>query len=279
MSAPELQGVIDIHAHAGPDSIARCMDAVDLARLAKSSGMRGLVLKNHYEPTASLAYLVRKAVPGIAVFGGITLNLTTGGMNAAAVKHTALVTGGWGRFVWMGSLDTESQVNYERADRPYVRISEDKQLTPAAMEVLAVIAKYDLILATGHSTAGENLLLVREGRRCGIRNIVVTHAMMAPIHMRVEQMKEATEMGAYIEFVYNGIIGPHKEFELSDYAAAIRRLGPAHCILASDLGQAVNPSHVEGLIAFLNGLREQGISQAEIDCMTKENPANLLSLA
>jgi hypothetical protein len=27
--------------------------AIDLARLAKSRGLRGLVLKNHYEPTAS----------------------------------------------------------------------------------------------------------------------------------------------------------------------------------------------------------------------------------
>jgi len=38
--------------------------------MAKSRGMRGMVLKNHYEPTASLAYVVRKEVPGIEVFGG-----------------------------------------------------------------------------------------------------------------------------------------------------------------------------------------------------------------
>ncbi len=43
--------------------------------------MRGLVLKNHYQPTASLAYVVRKEVPGIEVFGGVDLNLSVGGMN------------------------------------------------------------------------------------------------------------------------------------------------------------------------------------------------------
>ena len=59
-----LQGVIDIHAHTDPDSLPRSIDAIDLARLAKSRGMRGLVLKNHYEATASLAYIVRKEVPG-----------------------------------------------------------------------------------------------------------------------------------------------------------------------------------------------------------------------
>ena len=41
--------------------------------------MRGMVLKSHYEPTASMAYLVSKVVPGIAVFGGIDLNRSVGG--------------------------------------------------------------------------------------------------------------------------------------------------------------------------------------------------------
>src|SRR5512144_3404856 len=82
-----LNGVIDIHAHSGPDSTARSIDAIDLAKLAKARGMRGLVLKNHYESTAALAYVVRKEVPGIEIFGGIDLNLTVGGINPAAVER------------------------------------------------------------------------------------------------------------------------------------------------------------------------------------------------
>jgi hypothetical protein len=254
------------------------MDAIDLAQMAKKCGMCGIVFKNHFESTASLAYLVRKAVPGIAVFGGITLNRALGGMNACAVEHMALVSGGWGRFVWMGSLDTESQIRYERSTRPYVSISDGHELLPGTAEVLDSIAKHDLVLATGHSTPQEDLLLIYEARKREIKRVVVTHAMMAPIHMSIEQMRHATAMGAYIEFVYNGLIGPHKEFELSDYAAAIKVLGPAHCVLASDLGQTVNPPHTEGLTQFFVGLRAQGISQAAIDCMSKENPARLLSL-
>ena len=56
-----LSGVIDIHAHTDPDSRPRSIDALDLAKMAKARGMRGLVLKNHFEPTAAQAYLVRKA--------------------------------------------------------------------------------------------------------------------------------------------------------------------------------------------------------------------------
>src|SRR5260370_26355148 len=98
-SAQSLAGAIDMHAHSDPDGVGRSIDAVDLARLAKSRGMRGLVLKNHYEPTASLAWIVRKEVPGIEVFGGISLDLTVGGVNPAAVEWMTKVRGGYGRVV------------------------------------------------------------------------------------------------------------------------------------------------------------------------------------
>ena len=42
-----LNGVVDIHVHADPDSRPRSIDAVDLARMAKARGMRALVLKSH----------------------------------------------------------------------------------------------------------------------------------------------------------------------------------------------------------------------------------------
>ena len=68
-----LNGAIDIHVHQGPDSNGpRDIDADDLARLAKQMGERGLVYKNHWESTAAMAYLMRKQVPGIELFGGIT---------------------------------------------------------------------------------------------------------------------------------------------------------------------------------------------------------------
>ena len=103
-----LDGVIDFHAHSDPDSVPRSIDAIDLARLAKSRGMRRLVLKNHWESTASVAYLVSKEVPGIEVFGGIVLNLPVGGLNPAAVERMTMVKGGWGRVVWMPTYDAEN---------------------------------------------------------------------------------------------------------------------------------------------------------------------------
>jgi hypothetical protein len=275
---PLLKDVIDAHVHCDPDSIARDIDAVDLARLAKRLGMRGFVMKNHFEPTASVAYLVRKAVQGIEVFGGINLNRAVGGINPAAVDRMARVKGGWGRFVWMPSSDSESHVRFHDEDRPFVSVSKNGRLLPEVKQVLALVAQYDLVLATSHSSAEENLLLVREAREQGVNHIVITHAMMAPSHMSTRQMIEAADLGAYIEFSYNGLVGPHKEFVIADYAGAIRAVGPARCILSSDLGQVVNPVHPEGLLRFFEALLEEGFTRKEIHQMAIHNPSDLLGL-
>src|SRR5690349_735376 len=200
MFAQTLDGVVDIHAHCDPDSMPRSIDAIDLAKLARDRGMRALVLKNHYEPTASLAFLVRKVVPGIELFGGIALNRTVGGVNPAAVERMTRVKGGYGRVVWMPTFDAENQVRYSKESRPFVRVSKDGALLPEVREVLALIASHGLTLATGHSSPAEDLMLIREARRAGITRIVVTHGMIPPVGMSVGQMREAAGLGAYIEF-------------------------------------------------------------------------------
>src|SRR5437868_2898236 len=145
-SARLLVGAIDIHVHSDPDDRPRSIDAIDVAKLAHSRGMRAIVLKNHYDPTAALAYIVRKEVPGIEVFGGIDLNLTVGGMNPTAVEHMTEVSGGWGRFVWMSTFDAENQVRYSKENRPFVSVARSGELLPEVRDVIGVIAKHQLVL-------------------------------------------------------------------------------------------------------------------------------------
>jgi Family of unknown function (DUF6282) len=276
--AQNLSGAVDIHVHCDPDVVPRSIDAIGLAKLAQARGMRGLVYKNHYEPTASWAYLAREVVPGIELFGGIVLNRAVGGINPVAVERMAKVKGGWGRVVWMPTYDAENQVRYSKEDRPFVAVSKDGRLLPEVTEVLKLVARYHLIFETGHSSPAECLLLIREAKKEGVKQIVVTHAMLPPVRMSIEQMKQAAALGAYLEFVYNGVIGPNKANDIEDYAAALRAVGPEHCILASDLGQAANPLPPDGFEAFLRALHAQGLSESEIDQMAKVNPAKVLGL-
>ena len=118
-----LAGTVDIHVHSLPDDRPRSIDAIEVVRQARSRGMRAIVLKNHYESTAGLAYVVRLVVPDFQVFGGIDLNLTVGGINPAAVEHMTKVTGGWGRVVWFPTFDCENHVGYSKENRPAVSVS------------------------------------------------------------------------------------------------------------------------------------------------------------
>src|SRR5437016_8839188 len=239
-SAQLLRGTIDIPVHSDPDNVPRAMDGIDVAKLARSKGMRGIVLKNHYDPTAGLAFLARKEAPGLEVFGGIDLNLTVGGMNPVAVEHLTQVAGGWGRFVWMSTFDAENQVRFSKENRPFVRVSRNGDLLPETKAVIAAIAKHNLVLATGHVSAEEGLLLLGEGRRQGVQHMVVTHAINPPIVMTVPQMKEAATLGAFIEFVGSTMRSAEAPARVDRFAEAIRQIGPAFCILSSDLGQANN---------------------------------------
>lgn len=274
----DLGGVIDLHCHSDPDAMPRSIDALALARLARERGLRGLVLKNHYEPTTALAWFARQQAPGLEVFGAIALNRAVGGVNPAAVEHMTRMKGGWGRVVWMPTFDAENQVRTANQTRPFVPVSKDGRLLPEVLEVLDLIARHKLVLATGHSSAAECLLLIRAARARGIDRIIVTHPMPAPVSMSIDQMREGAKLGAFIEFPYNVVIGPKPAFTIGQYAAAIRQVGPEASILTSDLGQAGNPLHPDGLLSYFGALRGQGFTAAEIGRMAKTNPARLLGL-
>jgi metal-dependent hydrolase (beta-lactamase superfamily II) len=273
-----LTGTIDIHVHGYPDSRPRALDGIEAARNARDRGMRAIVLKNHYEFTAGLAYIVRKQVPGIEVFGGVDLNLPVGGINPHAVEYMAQTSGGWGRIVWMPTFDAENAVRFEKGKRPSVSVSRNGELLPPVKEVIGLIAKHGLILATGHSSAEEGLMLVREGRRQGVKQMVVTHAMNPPIQMTVTQMQEATKLGALIEFVGGSLATPDAPARMDRFADAIKKIGPEFCILASDLGQQGNALPTDGYAAFLTAMRARGLTQEQVDRMSKQNPARLLGL-
>jgi hypothetical protein len=215
------------------------------------------------------------------------LNRSVGGINPLAVEHFAMVTGNYARIVWMPTQDAENEVRRLTVKHPSVPVSKDGALLPEVIEVLKIIRKYNLTLATGHSSAEEGLMLVREARKLGIDRIIVTHAMPAPVNMTIGQMQEAASMGAQIEFVYN-LIYPdpglekkaagRKRLNFADYVRAIRAVGPEHCFLSSDVGQPQRPIQSEAWKEYLGYLMKAGLIVPEIDMMAKRNPARLIGL-
>jgi hypothetical protein len=235
--------------------------------------MRAIVLKSHKESTAGLAYLVRKEVPGIEVFGGIGLDIEAGGLNAAAVEWMTQMTGGYGRVIWLPTFDSEAQVKLTKQNRPYVTVVKDGKAVPDVIKVMEVAAKHNLVFETGHSSPEESMVLIREAKRVGVKTIVVTHAltnMGGPY--TIPQMREAAQLGAYLEIVYG------RANVIKASADAVKAIGAASFIISSDLGQPNNPLHPDGLLEIYRGLVQQGISVKDVDLMAKTNPARVLGL-
>lgn len=283
-----LVGTIDVHAHQAPDNRARSIDFLDAARYAKLKGMRGLVLKSHLDPTAGYAYIARKEVPGLEVFGLLDLNLPVGGINPHAVEHFVQVTGpgappeGYGRVVMMSSEDSEYQVNYSKENRESVHVSRTGELLPAVKEVIGLIKKYNLTLSTGHNSPDESVMIVREAIRQGIppTRIGVTHANLDPPGLDIPHMQEVAKMGAFVELCGQSQ-RPSATLDARNdrLADIIRKVGPANIIMETDLGQANNEYHADGLAGFIRAMRARGITAQETDMMTKRNPARYLGIS
>lgn len=284
-----LTGVIDFHCHSGPDALERSVSDLEIARIARRAGMRGLVLKNHFTSTAGRAELVRQEVPGLEVFGGIVLNRAVGGLNPEAVRRMVEFEGQRGKVVWLPTFDAENNVKYFKEDRPFVSVMKDGKAAPELAEIFRLIADHDLVLATGHSSVAEILFLIPEAKKAGVRKILVTHAMAAPILAGENDLKRMAELGAIIEHAWStqlsgpGALSPiqrtYKQVTGAEYAKAAKAIGAEHFLISSDLGQYLNPLHTDGMKAFIRTLRQEGLRESDIDWMARKNPARLLGLA
>ncbi len=302
LTDPSLVGAIDLHVHLDPDSpgtrgIVRAVDLFEAAKIAIARGMRGFVYKTHQDAgSAAGAHLIRRHVsPTFEAFGRIASNYATGGINVAAVEHFGQIKGGWGRIIEMPTRDSVTSASpfatkhpgALKAARPwmllmppdtppFVMVSKDGELLPVVKHLIGVMAKMRtidsrgaMVLATGHATPEEHLLLAREGRAQGLQ-VLLTHPGNIP------QLPEAAKLGAFIEImttqIYRTPAGAARAVE------QIRKIGAEHHIIGTDCGQTTNLYPSDCLVVSARELRARGITQREIDLMYKVNPAKLLGL-
>ena len=282
-----IRGLIDFHTHAAPDVFGRAVDDEELAALAAARQMEAVVFKSHVTLTADRAWLARKHVPGVKVFGGITLNGAVGGLNPQAVEWMWRMQGGHGRVVWFPTFDADNHVRRAGTAPGGIRVVDERgAVLPAARDVLEVCAAQRLVVHTGHASADEALALIAAAREAGCDRVVVTHAQFDVVGMDEAQMKTAASMGAKLELCALGIlVGPEAPLEwmrhsarvpLAETAARIRSVGAQHFVLGTDLGQTGNPTPADGLQMFVTGLEAEGISREQIQTMGREVPGALL---
>lgn len=286
-----IAGAYDLHVHVAPDVIGRRIDDIDLAREFLTRGLRGFLLKSHYVPTAERAKVVTKAVPGIQVFGSITLNHAVGGLNPVAVE----IAGRSGcKLVWMPTVDAENEtaglptggnkklpfwaeIQRELAamgiSPPRMRvIDEAGHLVPQARACMELIARHDMILATGHVGREEIFALVKGGKEMGIRKMLVTHAEFPSQNLSADEQVALADLGAIIEHCFTTAYTGKADW--SAVFENIRRTGPERCLLSTDLGQTVNPEVSTGFAMFAQNLMDAGFASADIRRMAVHNSAD-----
>lgn len=288
-----LQGAYDLQVHVAPDVIARRTDDIDLAKDFLARGLSGFVLKSHYVPTAERAQVVSRAIPGIRAYGAIALNHSIGGLNPVAVE----IAGRSGnKIVWMPTVDAANETAgrpdggtdklpfWAKIQReiaaagitraPITVLDANGKLSEDTRRCLELIAKHNMILATGHLGRHEIFPLVRAAREAGVERIVVTHAEFPSQNLSGEEQKELAVMGAIIEHCFTTYHTNKAAWET--VFANVRQTGVESCLLSTDLGQTTNPPVAEGFAMFAQRFLEVGFTIDEIRRMAVANAENLL---
>jgi hypothetical protein len=248
-----------------------------------------VVIKNHISETASRAALTMKAVPGIEVWGGIVLNSAVGGINPAAVEWMHRFYGSRGKVVWLPTFESDKHVKtFGKPTDKGIEVAPGGKVLPAVDEVLKIIARENLLLATGHVHPYEVVAVVKRAKELGVKNIIVTHGLTTVPGLTMAQAKEVVQMGAVIEVCFLQFqAGPNaplpflvhwQQIGAKQVAQAIKEFGAQGLVVSTDLGQSQNMVHPDGVEAAIAAMKREGISDADIDVMMRKNPARLLGV-
>jgi hypothetical protein len=280
-----LRGSIDMHCHHTPNAVFECrLDALDTARYARQMGMRGLVLKNTFFPTAPLATMVNQLVPEVKVFGSVCLDSEIGGLNYEALEPLAQFGT---KVVWMPTHSATNSRNdliklpgVTSVGDVYSLLTTENKLIPEVDRILAIIKKYNMVLANGHISPRETFALLEAAQKIGITKVIITHGLWVngKEPFKLEELYRLGQMGAYIEHCYVGFLPNELREDPQPMVKAIKHIGAEHCIISTDLGQYYNPPPAEGMRMFMALLLKHGITENEIMLMAKVNPSRLLDM-
>lgn len=287
-----LVGAVDPHVHSGPSIAPRSLDHLELAREASEAGFAAVLTKDHDYAGVMTAALIKRHHPELKtkVYSGIALNNVVGGLNPYAVEHTAAMGG---KVVWMPTLTAEQHFRWEKesgrahpASTSKIRpatvvpvLNPDKTVRDDAKEILDVIARTGMTLASGHLHVSETWIVFEEAKKRGVTRLVFTHPEDI-VGGTLNDVKGIAAMGAQVEHSLCMFLEGNK-FQSSpseDLKKYIDAAGVDNTILCSDLGQTGNISPVEGMRRGVKLCIDLGYSDDDIRKMVSTNAARTLGI-
>jgi hypothetical protein len=268
-----LGGAFDLHVHPSPSPFPRRVSVMEAAVQAGEAGFDAIAVKSHHHSTITDVLTLEEATGRlpVRVLGGICLNQQVGGINPYAVE-LALAMGA--RIVWFptiaarthlelpGGLDRfpSDHVGLRRPEAVPV-FTADRRPLPNVLDVLDLIAHADAILACGHLDAVEISALIPVAQAAGVTRILVNHPNFI-IGAEPALCASWAEQGVFIEhsLCHYVTASSFHRFSLDSLLAYVSTVGADRTVLSSDLGQAGNPTPVEGFRWIVAALTAADVS-------------------
>ena len=287
-----MKGAIDPHVHTGPSIAPRAIDHLELAREGSKAGMAAIVTKDHDYSGVMTAALIARHHPELTtkVYSGIVLNNVIGGLNPFAVEHTAAMGG---KIVWLPTLASEHHLRWEK-ESGWVHPASTTKIRPAeavpvldanrkvrddAKEILDVVARTGMTLASGHLHSSETWIVFEEAKRRGVEKLVFTHPEDI-VDANLQDVRGIAAMGAYVEHSLCMFVegSKFKRFDHEQLRAQIEAAGVERTILCSDLGQVGTIGPIEGVREGIRMCIDLGYDDAAITKMVSTNAATMLGI-
>ena len=287
-----MQGAIDPHVHSGPSIAPRGVDHLELLEEYSAAGFAAVVTKDHDYSGVMTAALITKHHPDLRtkIYSSIVLNNVVGGFNPYAVEHTAAMGG---KVVWMPTLAAENHLRWEKTSN-WVHPASTQKMRPAVgipvldtnravrddvKEVLDIVARNDMVLASGHLHVSETWLVFEEAKRRGVKRLVLTHPEDI-VDATMNDVKGIAAMGAFVEHSLCMFVegSKFKTCAAEDLRQLIEAAGVDQTVLCSDLGQTGTISPLEGFRRGIKLCIDLGYDDDQIRKMVSSNAARMLGL-
>jgi hypothetical protein len=146
-------------------------------------------------------------------------------------------------------------------------------------EVIDVIARNDMVLASGHLHISETWLVFEEAKRRGVKRMVLTHPEEI-VQATLNDVKGIAAMGAFVEHSLCMFLEGSK-FKIAsgdDLRNHIEAAGIEQTVMCSDLGQPGVFSPLEGFRRGIKLCIDLGYNDAQIHKMVSTNAARMLGI-
>ncbi|MFC1910239.1 DUF6282 family protein [Chloroflexota bacterium] len=281
-----LEGMYDLHIHPAPSIQRRRFTALQALKLAHEEKMAGIMCLDHTYNTTVVADTINELGLVPKAYGAIFLNEAVGALSPSVVE---IALGLGTKQIQMPTYSSKAHYDaygddqkifpYKNRMKPLYILDDNSRLINEVEEILLLMKGSRSFIGTGHLSVMEIDILISRAKEMGVKVLVNSASTDMPGIPLDAQKKWADDL-VFMEHDYMAITEvPHHTTPIEAVVEQIRAVGAERCVLGSDAGNMKLPDNVTAMRDFIGRLIEAGLTEKEIDIMTKINPKLILGVS